>query len=149
MRQREEIIKAWLDMWLEAVFTPDVHYYEFQGREYEGIDQIRRWFETWNSENRVVKWEVGRFVHDQDLTLVPFYFQNVNKEGEKREYEGVYLASRNCRNSTANCLITNLTHKHFCLLFQKQPPLKKTLIFLFLDFLRGIATAVFIRKHNK
>ena len=39
MRQREEIIKAWLDMWLgqellplEAVFTPDVHYYEFQGR---------------------------------------------------------------------------------------------------------------------
>ena len=55
MRQREEIIKAWLDMWLgqellplEVVFTPDVHYYEFQGREYEGIDQIRRWFETWN-----------------------------------------------------------------------------------------------------
>lgn len=98
MRQREEIIKAWLDMWLgqellplEAVFTPDVHYYEFQGREYEGMDQIRRWFETWNSENRVVKWEVGRFVHDQDLTLVPFYFQNVNKEGEKREYEGGYL----------------------------------------------------------
>jgi hypothetical protein len=32
---------------------------------------------------------------------------------------------------------------------QKQLPLKKTLIFLFLDFLRGIATAVFIRKHNK
>lgn len=23
--------------------------------------------------------------------MVPFYFQNVNKEGEKREYEGVYL----------------------------------------------------------
>ena len=31
----------------------------------------------------------------------------------------------------------------------KQLPLKKTLIFLFLDFLRGIATATFIRKHNK
>jgi len=31
----------------------------------------------------------------------------------------------------------------------KQLPLKKTLIFLFLDFLRGIATAAFIRKHNK
>ncbi len=31
----------------------------------------------------------------------------------------------------------------------KQLPLKKTLIFLFLDFLRGSATAVFIRKHNK
>ena len=33
--------------------------------------------------------------------------------------------------------------------FQKQLPLKKTLIFLFLDFLRGIATAVFMRKYNK
>ena len=32
---------------------------------------------------------------------------------------------------------------------EKQLPLKKTLIFLFIDFLRGIATAVFIRKHNK
>jgi len=32
---------------------------------------------------------------------------------------------------------------------QKQLPLKKTLFFLFPDFLRGIATAVFIRKHNK
>ncbi|WP_204219366.1 hypothetical protein, partial [Anaerotignum lactatifermentans] len=31
----------------------------------------------------------------------------------------------------------------------KQLPLKQPLIFLFLDFLRGIATAVFIRKHNK
>ncbi len=32
---------------------------------------------------------------------------------------------------------------------EKQLPLKKTLIFLFLDFLRGIAMAVFRRKHNK
>ncbi|WP_143158913.1 hypothetical protein [Anaerotignum lactatifermentans] len=31
---------------------------------------------------------------------------------------------------------------------KKQLPLKKTLIFLFIDFLRGIAMAVFIRKHN-
>ena len=92
MRQREEIIKTWLDMWLgqellplEAVFTPDVHYYEFQGREYEGMDQIRRWFETWNSENRVVKWEVGRFVHDQDLTLVPFYFLSLIHISEPRD----------------------------------------------------------------
>ena len=30
----------------------------------------------------------------------------------------------------------------------KQIPLKKTLIFLFLDFLRGVAMAVFMRKHN-
>ena len=29
---------------------------------------------------------------------------------------------------------------------QKQLPLKKTLVFLFLDSLRGIATAVFRRK---
>lgn len=31
----------------------------------------------------------------------------------------------------------------------KHLSLKKTLIFLFLDFLWGIATAAFIRKHNK
>ena len=33
--------------------------------------------------------------------------------------------------------------------FLKQLPLKKTLIFFFLDFLREIATAVFRRKHIK
>ena len=31
--------------------------------------------------------------------------------------------------------------------YLKQLPLKKTLVFFFLDFLRGIAMAVFIRKH--
>lgn len=98
MRQREEIIKTWLDMWLgqellplDAVFTPDVHYYEFQGPEYVGVDQIRRWFEEWNSKNRVKKWEVLRFIHDQNCTLVQFLFQSVNNAGESREFEGVYL----------------------------------------------------------
>ena len=32
---------------------------------------------------------------------------------------------------------------------KKQIPLKKTLGFLFLDFLRGIATAIFRKKHIK
>lgn len=98
MRQREEIIKTWLDMWLgqellplEAVFTPDVHYYEFQGRSYEGIDQIRRWFDTWNKENHVTKWDIRRFIHHQDTTMVEFYFQSKNTQGESREWEGIYL----------------------------------------------------------
>ena len=32
--------------------------------------------------------------------------------------------------------------------YLKQLPLKKTLVFFFLDFLRGIAMAIFVRKHN-
>lgn len=98
MRQREEIIKTWLDMWLgqellplDAVFTPNVHYYEFQGPEYVGVDQIRRWFEEWNSQNRVKKWEVRRFLHDQDCTLVQFHFESISNAGEPKEFEGVYL----------------------------------------------------------
>ena len=102
MRQREEIIRTWFDMWLgqellplDAVFAPDVHYYEFQGTEYEGIDQIRRWFEEWNSKNRVKKWEIRRFIHYQDSTLVEFYLQSANTAGESREFEGVYLVEWN------------------------------------------------------
>lgn len=98
MRQREEIIKTWFDMWLgqellplDAVFTKDVHYYEFFGPEYEGVDQIRRWFEEWNEVNRVKKWDIRRFLHTPDSTLVEFYFQSINKNGEEREFEGVYL----------------------------------------------------------
>ena len=98
MRQREEIMKAWFDMWLgqellplEAVFTQDVHYYEFQGREYVGMEEIRRWFEAWNEKNRVKKWDIKRFLHHEDATMVLFDFCSVNKEGESRVYEGVYL----------------------------------------------------------
>ncbi len=53
------------------------------------------------------------------------------------------------RGTDGQGLRQTFSHCHYERAGGKQLPLKKTLIFLFLDFLRGIATAVFIRKHNK
>jgi len=58
--------------------------------------------------------------------------QKTNRE--KRKFLSVFLLQKR-RKKRTKCT--------------KQLPLKQTLFFLFLDFLRGIATAVFIRKHNK
>ena len=105
MRQREELLKTWLDMWLgqellplEAVFTNDVEYFEFQGRRYCGIDQIRRWFTEWNSQNHVTKWQVCRMIHDQYVTMMEFSFQSTNTAGEINEFQGIYLAEWDSNN---------------------------------------------------
>ena len=53
------------------------------------------------------------------------------------------------RGTDGQGLRQTFSHCHYKRAGGKQLPLKKTFIFLFLDFLRGSATAVFIRKHNK
>ena len=119
MRQREELLKTWLDMWLgqellplDAVFTQDVEYLEFQGRKYCGTEQIRRWFTEWNSQNHVTHWQVCRMIHDQNITMMEFEFQSENLSGETRAF--IWLngtattAYKNCKNFIANCLTKHL-----------------------------------------
>lgn len=99
MRQREETIKIWFDMWLgddampmDAIFTEDVVYTECWGNEYTGREQIRRWFTDWHKNNRMIVWKASQFLHDEDKTIAKWHMEAEAADGiTMRIMEGVYL----------------------------------------------------------
>ena len=60
---REQKIRLWFDMWLQAkdlgiedLFAPDCTYIESWGPRYEGRDKVALWFREWNTRE---KWFAG------------------------------------------------------------------------------------------
>lgn len=98
MRQREETIKVWFDMWLgdditpmNAIFTDDVEYTECWGNQYFGKKEIDQWFEDWHKNNRMSVWKVKQFMHTEDKTIVEFHMEALAMNGTTRWLEGVYI----------------------------------------------------------
>lgn len=98
MRTRENMLRAWFDMWLEKqdagideMFAPDAVYIESWGPEYRGVARIRHWFEEWNARGTVLAWEIRQFIHQVDQTVVEWYFHSAMRDGREEEFEGVSL----------------------------------------------------------
>lgn len=98
MRQREETIKIWFDMWLEddptpmgAIFTDDVEYTECWGNQYVGKKEISQWFEDWHKNNDMDIWTVKRFIHVEDKTIAEFHMEALSKNGTPRWMDGAYV----------------------------------------------------------
>ena len=98
MRQREETIKVWFDMWLgddisplDAIFSEDVFYSECWGLEYKGLNEIRCWFEDWHKHNEMVVWEIKEFIHESDKTIALWHMEAEAKNGNLRRLEGAYI----------------------------------------------------------
>jgi len=60
------------------------------GPEYNGINQIRQWFNNWNNGNNVLIWDIKRFIEDKNTTVVEWFFEcEYNKE--KTSFDGVSI----------------------------------------------------------
>lgn len=73
-----EYFQAWLDKNIEplkCIFTDDVLYSECYGPEYRGLSQILKWFIDWNKCGTVLRWEIKRFIHQNLVTVVEWYFE--------------------------------------------------------------------------
>lgn len=97
-RQREETIKVWFEMWLSdditpmhALFTDDVVYTECWGNQYMGKEEIDKWFEDWHKNNRMNVWDVKRFIHAEDKTIVEWHMEALSMNGTTRWMDGVYV----------------------------------------------------------
>ena len=82
MYKREQIIRLWFNMWLkkrdlgiEKIFDKAAVYIESYGPMYESTDDIKRWFNDWNKENTVLIWNVKDFWHNDNSTIVSWYFK--------------------------------------------------------------------------
>lgn len=79
---KEEIIKKYFAAWikkdvsvLRQVFSEDIIYSECYGPEYDGIGQILVWFKEWNKQGDVLEWNIKRFIHQNNIVVVEWYFK--------------------------------------------------------------------------
>ena len=98
MRQREEIINTWFDMWvgeditpMAAIFTDDVEYTECWGYQYFGKEEISKWFQDWHKHNRMEAFYAKKFIHSEDKTVVTFKMEALGMNGTPRWMDGVYI----------------------------------------------------------
>ncbi|MBE5033172.1 nuclear transport factor 2 family protein [Gallalistipes aquisgranensis] len=96
--RRERIVCRWFDMWVKGtdtgiaeIFSPDVHYIESWGPEYRGAGEVKRWFDEWNTRGRVVAWNIGRYMHGEDRTVVEWFFESRMNDGGGDMFDGVSL----------------------------------------------------------
>ena len=98
MKNKEEIITLWFNMWLEKkdlgidrIFSKNILYTESWGPEYRGIEKIKLWFYEWNSRADVLAWDIKQFFHKDNQTIVEWYFKFKEKNEEAEDFSGVSL----------------------------------------------------------
>ncbi|BFL39735.1 nuclear transport factor 2 family protein [Agathobaculum massiliense] len=98
MNEREQTVRLWFDMWLQAedrgitsIFAPDCIYTESWGPEYHSAAQVKHWFEEWNTRGRVLVWDILRFFHAENHTAVEWRFKNQMLDGRVEEFDGFSL----------------------------------------------------------
>lgn len=98
MDQREDAVRAWFAMWLKQtdtgigdIFSEDARYIESWGPAYSGAEEIRHWFEEWNTRGRVLRWEIRQFFHKDNQTVVEWCFQDQMADGTVEAFDGLSL----------------------------------------------------------
>lgn len=82
MESREKIIKEYFNCWinkdvsiLEKVFHRNARYLECYGPAYDGLVQIKSWFNDWQVHGKVFIWEINEFVHNKENCICDWYFK--------------------------------------------------------------------------
>ena len=98
MEEQERMLRLWFEMWLQRadlgivnIFSSDAIYIESWGPEYRGVEQIKLWFEEWNTRGRVLQWDIKQFFHKEGQTVVEWYFKNTMYNGTVEAFDGMSL----------------------------------------------------------
>lgn len=98
MDKREKIIKLWFDMWLIKkdlgilnIFSNNAVYIESWGPKYIGASKIKLWFDEWNSRGSVLQWDIKQFFHNENQSVVEWYFKNSMNNGKIESFDGISL----------------------------------------------------------
>jgi len=82
MENKQYIIKHYFESWInkdisiiEKYFSKNIKYIECYGPEYNGIKQIRQWFNDWNNKNSVLRWDIKRYIECNNIIVVEWFFE--------------------------------------------------------------------------
>ena len=112
---REQAVRRWCSMGREGrdtgilqLFAPDALYIESWGPEYRGAQQIKHWFEEWNTRGKVLVWDIQGFFHREDRSVVEWHFENKMRGGTAEIFDGLSLVDwdrdgRICRLQEFGC----------------------------------------------
>ncbi len=79
---------------IEVIFDKDIYYSECYGPEYFNLDEIFLSIEDMLDKQKVLKWEIKRFIHAQNIIIVEWSFEE--KQGENiNEFDGVSIIEFN------------------------------------------------------
>ncbi|HPB88370.1 MAG TPA: nuclear transport factor 2 family protein [Thermotogota bacterium] len=70
------------------LFEDDVTYSECYGPEYRGLSQVHQWFTEWNERGTVLQWDIKRFLHEGNDTVVEWFFKCLYT-GKVEAFDGV------------------------------------------------------------
>ena len=98
MKEREDAVRLWFRMWLEAadlgildLFAPDAVYIESWGPEYHGAPSIQHRFREWNTRGTVLQWDIRQFFHRDGQTVVQWHFKDRMNSGAVEAFDGMSL----------------------------------------------------------
>lgn len=100
---KEKIISEWFNAWFDpkwndfkTCFDKEIYYSESWGPEYSGIEQIEMWFHQWHKQAKLNSWDIKKFIHIGDITIVEWYFSCLDNE-KLHEFDGVSIIEWNQR----------------------------------------------------
>ncbi|WP_028596547.1 nuclear transport factor 2 family protein [Paenibacillus assamensis] len=118
--EREQIIKSYFKAWLhkdatilDEIFSSDIIYSECYGPQYLDIEQVKQWFADWNSQGTVVEWSIKQFIHQNDMSVVEWYFHCVHEDVE-HQFNGVSIISFTAENKISQLKEFQSQAEHYC-----------------------------------
>ncbi|MDR1216101.1 MAG: nuclear transport factor 2 family protein [Treponema sp.] len=94
---KKEIIKQYFQSWIdnkisviEEYFSLNIIYSECYGPEYNGKEQVTRWFNDWQEENKVLRWDIKRFFWQNNAVIVEWFFE-CETPLNKHSFDGVSI----------------------------------------------------------
>ena len=79
---------------LEQLFAPEIVYSECYGPEYQGLEQVKRWFADWNRQGKVLEWRIKSVLQEGQNLAVEWYFC-CEYQGKRDAFDGVSLLAFN------------------------------------------------------
>ena len=78
---REKLVEQYFQMWinknragLDDLFSKKVFYSESFGPEYQGLKQVKQWFDDWVAKGTVLEWTITKYIEQDNLSVVEWYF---------------------------------------------------------------------------
>ncbi len=100
MKSRADKLLAYLDSWktcmrddYDEIFDKNVFYHTY-GEDYEGIEALKEWFDTFHEHGRIISWTEVKTYECVNTVILEWTIECLIK-GSPKNFEGILIAHFN------------------------------------------------------